>query len=356
VHYLKILILYDYPPKSSGLSVLGESSHKGLEKLGHTVDPHSLFDPQGIHSKLANNKYDVCLGIGYWNDAPRQISLPKKFDVPTALWWVSEANIPKYQDIIPKADLLLVTSEYSKEIFEKYVPESKPKVLYIGCDTDFYNPDNANPSKTFSTFISSGEVKGAEEALMAVYTMATIYHEPFKYIIHSPHTEYRLEKQYMMRLSQIIKDHGIEKYTALVGGMKFPKEKMPALYKTLWFYLAPLRMACFGIPLIEAGACGIPTIAGNWKPMSEIIVDGETGFLVPHMAKAIIPKFMEGVWFTEEYKMIDYVQLSYKIEELLSNESLRNKMGMAARKRVVEHFNITKQIKKLEGELLKICQ
>jgi glycosyltransferase involved in cell wall biosynthesis len=53
--------------------------------------------------------------------------------------------------------------------------------------------------------------------------------------------------------------------------------------------------------------------------------------------------------------MIDVEILAQKIEELLQNEDLRFKLGENARKDVVERFNVKTQIKKLEGELLKIC-
>lgn len=351
---MNILLLADYPFHQSGLSVLGESCYTGLKALGHNITPHSLFDAEGINNLCQNNKYDVVLGVGYWADSERQISIPKRYNQKVALWWVSEAQVAKYRDIVPQADLLLTTSDYCTEVFKRDCPDSNPKTLYIGTNCDFYKPDNSvKPSKTFATFVSSGEVKGAEESLTSVKFLSP-KNLDFTYIVHNPFTEYKLEKDYMLRLKNIIEKHNLKKWTRLVCGTKIPLEKMPDIYRSLYAYLAPLRMAGFGIPLIEAGACGVPSIAGDWKPMNEIIQDGYSGVLVPHMAKAIFPKWQEGVWYTEEYRMIDTEILANKIEDLLANPEKRNKMGENMRRVVEEKFNVKTQIKKLEEELFKL--
>ena len=352
---MKILLSCDFPFHQSGLSVLAESCYKGLTELGHEVIPHSLFDFMGTDLLLTGTKFDVSLGIGYWNDAPTQIALPKRYNVPTCVWYVSEASVPKYQDIVSKADLLLTTSNYSTKVFQRDVPESRPKTLYIGTDVDFYKPNpEIEVKRGFATFISSGEIKGAEEALTAVKFLKD-KNLQYSYIVHSPFAkEYKLEKDFMLRLQNLVAKHKLEKWTSLVAGLKIPVEKMPWIYQSMFAYLAPLRMACFGIPLIEAGACGTPSICGNWEPMSEIIEDGKTGILIPHMAKGISPKFQEGLWYTEEYKMIDTTILAEKMEWLLNNPEERNKMGQNARKLVEERFNSKKQIKILEQELLKL--
>lgn len=352
---MKILLTADVPFHGSGLSVLGSTCFKELTELGHEIKTHSLFDHNGIERLLQTEKFDIHLGIGYWANAKEQIELPKKHGLKTALWWVSEANVPKNQSIIPEADLLLVTSNYSKNIFEKYVSGSKPQVLHIGCDTDFYKNPNPTyqPPKIFSTFVSSGEVKGCEEALTSVNLLAPKGLQ-YKYVIHSPYTEYRLEKDYMLRLQNIVKSRRLEPWVTLMSDVKIPDEKMPSIYQSMYAYICSMRMGCFGIPIIEAGSMGTPTIAGNWEPMSEIIKDGETGILVPHMAKAIIPKYMEGMWFTEEYKMIDSITLAEKIQWLIEHPEERKRMGENARKHIVENFDSNKQIKKLSLELEKL--
>ena len=73
----------------------------------------------------------------------------------------------------------------------------------------------------------------------------------------------------------------------------------------------------FGIPVIEAMAAGLPVVATRGGALPEIVVDGETGFLVERG---------------------DVQGLRAAITRLLLNPSLRAKMGAAGRQRVKKLF------------------
>ncbi|GAA5159505.1 glycosyltransferase family 4 protein [Viridibacterium curvum] len=75
-----------------------------------------------------------------------------------------------------------------------------------------------------------------------------------------------------------------------------------------------------GIPraLLEAAACGKPLVATDVPGCRELVVDGETGFLVPPG---------------------DAVALAEALLKLLRDASLRERMGRAARQHVEEDFS-----------------
>lgn len=90
-------------------------------------------------------------------------------------------------------------------------------------------------------------------------------------------------------------------------------------------YLAITDVLClpsyregFPIVVIEAAAMGVPTVGSNIVGLRDSIVDGETGLLVP---------------------VKDVEALSRAIAGLLSNRSLRDRLGAAARQRVVDEFD-----------------
>jgi glycosyltransferase involved in cell wall biosynthesis len=352
---MKILLLYDYPAHQSGLSILGEWVHKGLTSLKHEIIPMNLFNSQGIDQACRNEKFDLVLGVGYWNDAQRQIDIPKRYGQKVAVYWVSEGAIPAYVDVIKKCDLLLTTSQYCKEIFDRDVSHINTKVIYPGTDTEFYNVNRkVEPNKTFATFVSSGEVKGVEEAIYACKKLKDIGYDDFSYIIHIPFTEYPLERTYANHLEDLSGINGLSRNVKIVRGVKFPKEAMPRLYQSLNFYLAPWRMAGFGFPIIEAGACGVPTIAGNWKPMNEIVLNDQNGKLFKGTQKETT-KTWEGKTFKETWTYGDPEDIALKIKDFFEmDSSMKNWCGSIARGMVIEKFETTKQIKKLEEELLKI--
>lgn len=75
-----------------------------------------------------------------------------------------------------------------------------------------------------------------------------------------------------------------------------------------------------GVPrvLLEAAACGIPVITTDVPGCRETVVDGETGFLVPPQ---------------------DAVALSEALSKLLSDPSMRKRMGRQGRELVEEKFD-----------------
>lgn len=74
----------------------------------------------------------------------------------------------------------------------------------------------------------------------------------------------------------------------------------------------------FGTVVIEAAAMGVPTVGTNIYGLSDAIVDGETGILVPSRS---------------------VFELANAITQLLTDDTLRKKMGAAARRRAVSSFD-----------------
>lgn len=76
------------------------------------------------------------------------------------------------------------------------------------------------------------------------------------------------------------------KQIEFVGAANF--EKKVELFKNAKAFLFPVqRPEPFGLVVIEAMACGTPVIAYNQGAMSELIKDGETGFLVNNLEEMI---------------------------------------------------------------------
>ena len=86
-------------------------------------------------------------------------------------------------------------------------------------------------------------------------------------------------------------------------------EKRDLLRKS-WIHLLTSVKEGWGISNLEAAACGTPTIASDVPGLRDSVVDGRTGFLVPHG---------------------DVEVLSRRIEELLGDEEERTRFGIGAR-------------------------
>ena len=81
----------------------------------------------------------------------------------------------------------------------------------------------------------------------------------------------------------------------------------------------------FGIVFLEAAAAGVPAVAGRSGGSHEAVVDGETGFVVESRA----------------------LEVRAALARLLADESLRARMGGAARARAVDEFAYARLVAKL---------
>lgn len=90
------------------------------------------------------------------------------------------------------------------------------------------------------------------------------------------------------------------------------------------FALSSVTVECFSIALLEAMACARPAVCTAVGGIPEMIVDGETGFLVPPG---------------------DPERLAARLLEVLSNPGLAQRMGRAARDRVQTQFSLEHSVR-----------
>lgn len=88
-------------------------------------------------------------------------------------------------------------------------------------------------------------------------------------------------------------------------------------------FVCPSIYEPFGLVILEAMACETPVVASKVGGIPEIVVDGETGYLVD-----FDPDDLDG--FTSV--------LADRIEKLLGDTTTAAKMGKAGRERVLQHF------------------
>lgn len=94
---------------------------------------------------------------------------------------------------------------------------------------------------------------------------------------------------------------------------------MPQFYSSGDMLALPSLLESFPLSVLEAMACGLPVVASDVGDVAQLVKDGETGFLT---AKG------------------DYLTVATRINQLLGDEALRERMGKNAGGLVREHYSL----------------
>ena len=119
---------------------------------------------------------------------------------------------------------------------------------------------------------------------------------------------------------------------------------MIQLYSHARVFCCPSVYEPFGIINLEAMACGAPVVASKTGGIPEVVVDGETGFLIPFGQDPVTGFPLEPDKFARD--------LASRLRELLEDELKCKRFGEAGRRRVEEKFSWTK----IAGETIQLYE
>jgi starch synthase len=361
---MKVLLLYDYPPSPGGLATQGDLLYRGLLEIG--VDAHAV----NIESEIEKEWYygwfkpDVVVGIGYWGHTPQVILHPQRFGMRAVPWLVADGYIANYQDVLNKLPLILVTSHWVKEMYVRDgIKGDNIQVLPVGCDTDKFSPREVDDPKVLAvrkelgikpnqqlilTIGGDAASKGAREVMQALARLGNDVPD-WKYVCKV----WPQPRTFLQNLEDLAlaKELGIEDRVCYATSI-VSRDFIPYLLAACDIYAAPSRLEGFGMPQVEAGACGKPVISINAMGMLDTLIPDETALLARVAQKITVSEVILGeaagfkngtkikfdVPRTVDYRA-DVDDIHCSLLKLLSNPELRLKMGMAGRKRAVEIFD-----------------
>jgi alpha-maltose-1-phosphate synthase len=361
---MKVLILFEYPPTPGGLATQGDLLYKGLLELG--VDVHAAHWQSDQEKEWYYRWYkpDVVVGIGYWGYTPHIILNPQKFGALAVPWLVSDGYIANYQDVLNKLPLILVTSNWVKEMYVRDgISGDNIVVLPVGCDTDTFVPVSRTDPKVIAVRESLGVApdelmiltvggdaasKGGREVMRALAQIDKKVPK-WKYVCKVwPQQRTSIQDASDEELAESL---GIEK-KVIYAVNTISRSFMPYLIGACDIYAAPSRLEGFGMPQVEAGACGKPVLSINAMGMLDTLVHGETALLAGVARKIVVDEVILGAaaGYEEGHKVVfetprivdyraDVQDIATYMEILMNNNELRDKMGKAGRERVVANFD-----------------
>ncbi|MBV9008516.1 MAG: glycogen synthase [Verrucomicrobia bacterium] len=251
------------------------------------------------------------------------------------------------------ADAVIAVSKETREDIERlfHVRPERLHVIYNGIDLEEYKPVSSDdtlprfgvdPAKPYLLFVGRiTRQKGIIHLVNAIQFMD----DDFQVVLcaGAPDTpEIAAEMQTAVERAKRFREGVI-----WIDQM-LEKKEVIQFYSHAAVFCCPSIYEPFGIINLEAMACETAVVASAVGGIKEVVVDGETGFLVP------VEQMNESPFEPIEPEKFAR-DLAAKINELMSDEPLRRRFGEAGRRRAEEKFSwasIARQTERLYLELV----
>ena len=249
------------------------------------------------------------------------------------------------------ADAVIAVSAQTKADIERLfnVEASRLHVIHNGIDLEEYRKTDSTAAltkygikKPFVLFVGRiTRQKGIIHLVRAVQYMD----EGFQVVLcaGAPDTP-QIEQEMKEAVARVQAEHG----GVIWIDEMVDKPTVRELYSNAAVFCCPSIYEPFGIINLEAMACETAVVATAVGGIKEVVVDGETGFLVP------IDQMEESPFEPRDPEKFAR-DLAARINQLMGDPALREKFGKAGRKRAEEKFGwpaIAQQTRALYERLL----
>jgi glycogen synthase len=235
------------------------------------------------------------------------------------------------------ADAVIAVSEGTRgDILRLFdVPEERLHVIHNGIDADFYRPDPAtdvlerfgiDPALPYLLFV--GRVTRQKGIVHLVRALRDV--DPSVGAVlcaGQPDTP-----QIAAEMEAAVGEARRHRPNLVWIPEMLSRADVRQLYSHAALFVCPSVYEPFGIINLEAMACQRPVVASAVGGIPEVVVDGETGVLVPVVLSPDDPmRPVDAAAFESD--------LASAINRLLADAPLRDRMGRAGRTRAVERFS-----------------
>ncbi len=260
------------------------------------------------------------------------IILARVFRIPVVCHLRETRDLIKREKmLINYVEKFISINKKAYEIYKKYIPEKKLLMLHDGVNLerfddvlfgDFRAKFNLNGFRVVGLVGRIVEGKGHREFILAAKEVLKTRSDIKVVIVGDVKGG---DDEYCKNIKKLVKKENLQEEIIFTNWQSNIFEVINNF--EILVQATTTFPEGFGLTIIEAMALKKPVIATNIPGPSDIVVDGENGFLVPPG---------------------DVKELSKKINFLLDNTSVSKRMGEKGRIVVKEKFDITKKVKIIE--------
>lgn len=228
--------------------------------------------------------------------------------------------------------IIAISESVAQPLLHEFGASGKVRMIHNGVDVDRFKPMERDEEVRRGLGASSDELlvgmvahfaRWKRHELFLFVAAEVLKRRPsarFVIVGDDPFGEHRRYRHKLYRRTRQL---------GLVERVKFAgiREDMPAVLNALDVLVHPTESEPFGRVILEAMACGVPVVAVDRAGPSEIIIDGESGTLMPDNE---IPTVVEAVL------------------GMLQDVQLRQQIGDGARERAIAAFDVRRTVSEIE--------
>ena len=181
----------------------------------------------------------------------------------------SKRHIQLYYSTVMKrachaATRILTVSEFSKKQIIDWAGVAPDKVCDVGCGVDpEYRTEGDIYGLPFPYVLSVSNRKPHKNDIRVVKAFASASLDRRMHLVFTGEP--------LAELVRSIEAHGLRSRVDFVGLV--PEERLPSLYRGAEALIFPSLYEGFGLPILEAMACGVPVVTSNITGMPEVAGD-----------------------------------------------------------------------------------
>lgn len=215
--------------------------------------------------------------------------------------WVRQANM---------MDEIWVPSSFNERTFVESGVTKPIHIVSLGIDPNYFHPQitarRLSPKYTFLSMFEWGERK-APEILLKSFCDEFGANEDVCLVCKINNFDLAVNLEIEIAKLNLRKNAA---QVVILPNLILRGYEVPALYRAADAFVLPTRGEGWGMPILEAMACGLPVIATNWSAQTEFMNDEnslllEVSGLTPAVAKC--PYYKGFKWANPSYEHLRYL-------------------------------------------------